>query len=130
MLIDWFTVIAQAVNFLILVWLMKRFLYQPILKALDAREKRIAAELEDADAKEADAIAEREEFKRKNDEFDQQHAAMLNKATDEAAAERRRLFEEARKDGAGSCGCNCGRCNSRSLGPAVGCRVRGRRCGS
>ena len=98
MLIDWFTVIAQAVNFLILVWLMKRFLYQPILKALDAREKRIAAELADADAKEAEAKAEREEFKRKNDEFDQQRAAMLNKATNEAAAERRRLFDQALKD--------------------------------
>jgi len=98
MLIDWFTVIAQAVNFLILVWLMKRFLYQPILKALDAREKRIAAELEDANKKESEATAEREEFKRKNNEFEKQRAAMLNKATDEAATERQRLFEQARKD--------------------------------
>jgi F-type H+-transporting ATPase subunit b len=98
MLIDWFTVVAQAVNFLILVWLLKRFLYQPILNALDAREKRIAAELADADAKKAQALTEREEFKRKNEEFDRNSAAMLNKATDEAAAERQRLFEQARKD--------------------------------
>jgi len=98
MLIDWFTVIAQAVNFLILVWLMKRYLYQPILNALDAREKRIAAELADADAKEAEALSEREEFKRKNDEFDRQRATMLSKATDEATAERQRLFDAARKD--------------------------------
>jgi F-type H+-transporting ATPase subunit b len=34
MLIDWFTVGAQALNFLILVWLMKRFLYKPILTPL------------------------------------------------------------------------------------------------
>ena len=98
MLIDWFTVIAQAVNFLILVWLMKRFLYQPILNALDAREKHIAAELADANAKEAEAITEREEFRRKNAEFDRQRAALLNKAMDEAATERRRLFDVARKD--------------------------------
>ena len=98
MLIDWFTVIAQAVNFLILVWLLKRFLYHPILNALDAREKRIAAELADADAKKAEALTEREEFKRKNDEFDGQRDALLNKATDEAATERQRLFDQARKD--------------------------------
>jgi F-type H+-transporting ATPase subunit b len=55
MLIDWFTVGAQALNFLILVWLMKRFLYQPILHAIDAREKRIAAKLADAAAKETEA---------------------------------------------------------------------------
>ena len=42
MLIDWFTVGAQALNFIILVWLLKRFLYKPILNAVDAREKRIA----------------------------------------------------------------------------------------
>ena len=49
MLIDWFTVAAQALNFLILVWLMKRFLYKPVLNAIDAREKRIATELANAD---------------------------------------------------------------------------------
>ncbi|HEU0234569.1 MAG TPA: F0F1 ATP synthase subunit B [Gallionella sp.] len=98
MLIDWFTVIAQAINFLLLVWLLKRFLYQPILNAIDAREKRIAAELADADAKRAEAKMEREEFQRKNDEFDQQRAALLNKVTNEAAAERQRLFDAARKD--------------------------------
>jgi F-type H+-transporting ATPase subunit b len=62
MLIDWFTVGAQALNFIILVWLLKRFLYKPILDAIDAREKRIAAELADADKKKAEAQKERDEF--------------------------------------------------------------------
>ena len=43
MLINWFTVVAQAINFLILVWLLKRFLYKPILHAIDEREKGIAS---------------------------------------------------------------------------------------
>ena len=98
MLIDWFTVIAQAINFLILVWLMKRFLYQPILKALDAREQRIAAELTEADAKVTEALAEREEFKRKNEEFDRQRAALMSKASNDAAAEHSRLLDEVRKE--------------------------------
>ena len=96
MLIDWFTVGAQALNFLILVWLMKRFLYKPILHAIDAREERIAKELADADAKKAEAQKERDEFEHKNEEFDQQRAALLSKATDEAQAERQRLLDEAR----------------------------------
>lgn len=79
MLIDWFTVIAQVLNFLILVWLLKRFLYKPILNAIDEREKRVAAELADADAKEAEAQKEKEEFKQKNEEFDQQRAALLSR---------------------------------------------------
>lgn len=97
MLIDWFTVGAQALNFLILVWLMKRFLYKPILNAIDAREKRIAKELADAGAKKAEAQKERDEFQKKNEQFDQQRAALLTKATDEAKAERQRLLDEARK---------------------------------
>ena len=97
MLIDWFTVVAQVVNFLILVWLLKRFLYRPILDAIDAREKRIATELADADAKKAEAQKERDEFQHKNEEFDQQRAALLSKATDEAKAERQRLLDEARQ---------------------------------
>lgn len=97
MLLDWFTIGAQALNFLILVWLMKRFLYKPILNAIDAREKLIAKELVDADAKKSEAQKERDEFQKKNEEFDQQRAALLIKATDEVKAERVRLLEEARK---------------------------------
>ena len=97
MLIDWFTVGAQALNFLILVWLMKHFLYQPILHAIDTREKKIAAELADADTKRAEAKKDRDDFQRKNEEFDQQRAGLLTKATDEAKAERLRLLEEARQ---------------------------------
>jgi F-type H+-transporting ATPase subunit b len=97
MLIDWFTVGAQALNFLILVWLLKRFLYKPVLNAIDAREKLIARELADADAEKTEAQKERDEFQKKNEEFDQQRAALLTKATDEAKAERKRLLDEARK---------------------------------
>jgi F-type H+-transporting ATPase subunit b len=76
---------------------MKRFLYKPILVAIDAREKRIAAELADAAAKEAEAQKERDEYRRKNQEFDQERAALMSKAADEAKAERLRLVEDARK---------------------------------
>ena len=97
MLLDGFTIAAQALNFLILVWLMKRFLYKPILNAIDTREQRIAKELADVDAKKAEAQKERNEFQHKNEEFDQQRAALLSKATDEAKAERQRILDEARK---------------------------------
>jgi F-type H+-transporting ATPase subunit b len=98
MLIDWFTVSAQALNFLILVWLMRRFLYRPILAAIDAREKKIAKELADADAQKADAQKEHDEFQQKNEQFDKERAGLLSRATDDAKAEGQRLVEEARKE--------------------------------
>lgn len=97
MLIDWFTVVAQALNFLILVWLMKRFLYKPILHAIDQREKLIAKKLADADATQSDAQKERDEFQHKNETFDQQRAALMSKAMDEVKVERQRLLDEARQ---------------------------------
>ncbi len=98
MLIDWFTVTAQVINFLVLVWLLKRFLYQPILDAIDAREKRIAAKIADADAKENEAQKQREEFQQKNEVFDQQRNAHMNEVLEAAKAERAQLLDATRKE--------------------------------
>ena len=96
MLIDWFTVGAQALNFLNLVWLLKHFLYKPILNAIDTREKGIAAKLADADAKTKEAQKEHDQFDQKKKDFDLQCGALLTKATDDAKAEHDHLLDGAR----------------------------------
>jgi F-type H+-transporting ATPase subunit b len=96
-LIDWFTVAAQALNFLILVWLLKRFLYQPVLDAISAREQRIAKQRADAAAQAAAATSEREQFERKNKDFDAERAALLDAARVQAKAEGQKLIELARQ---------------------------------
>lgn len=96
--INWFTVIAQIVNFLILVWLLKRFLYKPVLDAIDAREKKIASQLSEAAAKKAEAEEEHLLFQKKNEDFDRQRAAKMDAVVEETAAEKQRLLEEVRKD--------------------------------
>ena len=98
MLNGWFTIVAQAVNFLILVWLLKRFLYKPILHAIDEREKGIATQLAKAEATKAEAQMERDDFEHKNEAFDEERASLLKEATDKASVERQRLLEEARTD--------------------------------
>jgi F-type H+-transporting ATPase subunit b len=97
MLIDWFTVGAQVLNFLVLVWLMKRFLYKPVLDAIDAREKRIAQSLADAALKQSAAEKERDTFQVKNADFDRQRAELLSNAQNDIHAERQRLLDEARQ---------------------------------
>jgi F-type H+-transporting ATPase subunit b len=82
MLIDWFTVGAQALNFLILMGLLKHFLYRPILDAIDAREKRIDGQLADAKRQKADAHTEKLAFG-------------LKKATAAANAEGKKLVAAA-----------------------------------
>jgi F-type H+-transporting ATPase subunit b len=57
MSIDWITVAAQITNFLVLVWLLKRFLYRPILDGIDAREAEITARMNEAVQAKDDANA-------------------------------------------------------------------------
>lgn len=98
MQINWFTVIAQLFNFILLVWLMKRFLYAPILAAIDAREKKIKAQLTDAKARKAEAKKEQKEFSAKNADFDQHKKALMDAAIAETQTERQKLLDAARTD--------------------------------
>ncbi len=98
MLIDWFTVAAQGLNFVVLLWLLKRFLYKPITNAVEAREKHIADELADAATKRTAAEGEREAFQNKTRVLNEQRSILLKQASEEAKAETARLIGAARAD--------------------------------
>lgn len=96
MSIDWITVIAQIANFLVLVWLLKRFLYRPILDGIDAREagitKRMAAagELQQkAEAAQADYLQQKKQLLSNQED-------MVAKALRDTETQRDRLLAEAR----------------------------------
>lgn len=97
MLIDWFTVGAQALNFAVLVWLLKRFLYQPVLNAIAAREDLVAKQIADADALQRTAEEQRQDYAQKSDAFEKERAALLHTAQQEAQAERDQLLAGARQ---------------------------------
>jgi F-type H+-transporting ATPase subunit b len=98
MQVNWFTVIAQMVNFIILVWLLKRFLYKPILKAIDEREKKIAGQIKEAETKDAMAKKEQAEFARKNETFEKEKEELMAKAVADTDEKRQKLFEEVRNE--------------------------------
>ena len=98
MLIDWFTVVAQALNFLVLVWLLKRYLYKPVLAAIDAREKRIALAIADATSLKTSAERERVTLAAKNAALDGESSALLKQAASAVDAERTRLLADARAE--------------------------------
>ena len=97
MLLDWFTIAAQGLNFLILVWLMKRFLYRPILQAIDTREKLIAKELAEAETKRTEAEKERDDFRQRNEAFDRQRAELVSQAEAEVKGQRQQWLDAARQ---------------------------------
>jgi F-type H+-transporting ATPase subunit b len=98
MLIDWFTVVAQGLNFLVLVWLLKRYLYKPVLAAIDAREKHIALAIADAESQKKAAEQERQVLATKKAAFDGEAAALRKQASIAADAERTKLLADARSE--------------------------------
>ena len=95
MLIDPFTIIAQIVNFLILVALLKRFLYKPITQAMEARSQRIERQLATAASKEKDAKAEKELYLQKQQELEAQKQEWLIEATKEVESQKEELTQTA-----------------------------------
>lgn len=98
MLIDWFTVGAQAFNFVILVWLLKRFLYKPILFAIDTRKKQIDATIAKANEQKAESAKERMLFERKKEEYENKRSELMSKMEEEVNIERSHLIDLARKE--------------------------------
>jgi F-type H+-transporting ATPase subunit b len=98
MQIDWLTVAAQIVNFLVLVWLLQRFLYRPITNAMARREARIEERLSDARTRRREAEDEATKLQEKREELEASRQKMLEEARAEADGLRQRLEREVRDD--------------------------------
>lgn len=120
---DWWTFALQLVNFAVLVWLLHRFLYRPVLRIIDARQAAVAKQYAEADATEAKAkadlaaidqerakiAAEREAAvksaavqgeqaaKERAARAEQEATALLGNARKTLAAEREKAFDAARR---------------------------------
>lgn len=95
--INWLTVVAQLVNFLVLVYLLKRFLYHPVITAMEEREKLIASKLESAREREAAASARQQDFQNKQDALEQEKQSILEDAKNQAQQEYETQTDAARK---------------------------------
>ncbi|MDW4547912.1 hypothetical protein R5H32_00960 [Defluviimonas sp. D31] len=98
MQIDWLTVAAQLVNFLVLIWLLRRFLYGPITAAMARREQRIADRLADARHAHDDAEAEARALRERQRALEESREAVLAQARADADALRARLERDLREE--------------------------------
>ena len=98
MQIDWLTVAAQWINFLILMWLLRRYLYQPILQAMDKRQQVIAARAAAAVSKTEQAEQLARDYRDKLAEMEAHRDALMAAAREEAANERANLAQQARAE--------------------------------
>ncbi len=98
MLIDYFTTIAQIINFLVLVFLLRHFLYRPVIKSMDEREQKIATRLKEADEKRKAAKQEDESIRKMKQDLANKHDELMAKATEDAEATRADLMKRAHEE--------------------------------
>ncbi|MGI9451333.1 MAG: hypothetical protein ACR2QH_11970 [Geminicoccaceae bacterium] len=98
MQIDWITVIAQLVNFLVLIWLLKRFLYGPITQAIERCEARITERMQDAEDATQEAEKQAEALAEQHAALDYRQDEIMDEARHQAKMLRERLEQEAREE--------------------------------
>lgn len=96
MSIDWVTVLAQIANFLVLLWLLKRFLYRPILDGIDAREAQISKRMAAAEQAQQEAKAAESQYIKQRAQLVTEHDALLEKALAATEDQRDDLLAAAR----------------------------------
>ncbi len=98
MQIDWWTFALQAVNFLILVWLLQRFLYRPVREVIEKRKALAEQAFAEAAKQKGEAEAAQQRFEASRTELARERQDLLNKMHEELAAERERIIEQARRE--------------------------------
>ncbi len=100
MTIDWWTLGLQAINVLILVWLLGRFFWRPVASMIEERRAAAQRILTDAEAKRGQATAALVEIDRVRDGFAQERETILAAAREVAGQARTEILENAAKDAA------------------------------
>ncbi len=95
MSINWFTLAAQILNFLVLVWLLKRFLYGPIIHAMEEREARIAARIHEADEARREADQQQADYRQKMQELEHTREQLLAEAATDVEEWRTQHVKQA-----------------------------------
>jgi len=90
----------ETINFIVLVWVLSRFVYRPLKKSLDERRSAHERLLLDAETRGGEASRELEELRRKQRELSELREHVMREAAEDAAAMRARLLAEAKEDAA------------------------------
>ncbi len=98
MLIHPFTTFAQILNFVVLVFLLKKFLYKPIINAMEQREKNIMSRLEEAEDTREAAQEEAEYYRQKQQEWEEDKHNRIEKFKQESEQEKQQLMMTAKRE--------------------------------
>ena len=91
---DWSTLVLEVINFLILVWLLKRFLYQPVLNMIEKRRQKIEAELAQAAKGQEEAELLKKQYEERLTDWEREKRGSLDELAQQIEQERSKLMQQ------------------------------------
>lgn len=98
MQIDWFTLVAQLINFVVLLALLRLVLYDRVLNVMRQRETEVSERLESIEQKEQEAREHEEAALRERDELERNREALIRSVREEVDTHRTQMMRELREE--------------------------------
>ena len=96
--LNWTTFILELINFVVLIWILNRFLYRPVMNVIAQRKAAIQKTLSEAETTRSDAQALQSQYENRLTEWEQEREKARGQLRDEISAERNRLLEDLRAE--------------------------------
>ncbi len=95
--IDPISIVLQVINFVLLVYVLSKFLFKPLKNTIDERAAKVEGALDGAAQREAESYATKREIERRLAEVEKQAEALLTQAQQEAEQQRARVLDAAQE---------------------------------
>ena len=92
--LDWTTFALEIINFLVLVWVLTRLLYKPVLNAIAQRKADIQKTLSEAETLRKEALALRDQYEHREADWSREKETARSRMLEDVNAEKARLLAE------------------------------------
>jgi F-type H+-transporting ATPase subunit b len=96
--LDWTTFILEIINFLVLVWILQRFLYRPVMNVVAQRRATISQSLQEAQATQEQAAGLKTQYENRLADWQRERETARQQLHDDIEAERQKLMEQVQTE--------------------------------
>lgn len=96
--LSWTTFVLEIINFLVLVFILQRFLYKPVIAVLEARQKRVQEALAQAESSQRHAEMLKDQYESRLQKWEKERESLRQELRDEIETERHRQLAQLREE--------------------------------
>jgi len=96
--LNWSTFVLEIINFLVLVWILKRFLYRPVLAMLRQRQQEIEAKLDEASRLRSEGSELQQQYEGRLEAWERERQQARDSLHEEIRSEKASKLEQMEKE--------------------------------